>query len=180
MRFVTYNTMPPGGVFFFQLGADYVSAPSRIQICAKVKALHLKHGVPCHPDPWEMIMDHMCQRLPSGYCTEPVENGVKMYTVADIKANTQKLFGKMVADPASIRDRLSVCVGCKLNKRSLCPTCTGLLPWILSGSKRAKVSADDFVSVCAADAVFISALVSVEQEGKAPETCSDNCWRRHG
>lgn len=171
--------MPPGGVFHYQLGADFVSAPSRLQICSKVKALHLKHGVPCPPDPWEMIMDHMCRKLPSGYCTEPVENGVKMYTVADIKENTKKLFGRMVADPAAIRDRLQTCVGCPMNKRSLCPTCTGLLPWILSGSRRAKISADDFVSVCAADAVFISALASVETQGDvAPTACPETCWRR--
>jgi len=178
MRFNSYNAYPPGGMYFFELNGEYVQSQSKPDICQRVKRLYERAGLPVPFDPFEVVMSHMCPTMPPGMCNGETAPGV---SVSQVKENTRKLFGQKPAQPVVIRERLHVCLGCKENSKSSCPSCSGLLDWVLDGvGSRTRIPADNFAYVCRPAAVFVSAVVSVESPGPVPEGCPENCWRRNG
>lgn len=183
MRFLSYHLTPPEGVYFYELEGEAISSTSRPQICVMAKELHRRHGVPLPGDPFESIMAFMCRTLPPGYCTgtAPAPDGPR-FTANEVKRRTEKLFGLPAADPVRIRERLLVCAGCPCNRKTTCPSCTGMLDWVIRNmASRSRIPADDFVYVCSASGVFASALATVDDPGGVPDGTPDTCWRRrHG
>lgn len=175
MRFNSVNAYPPGGLYFFEYEGEHVQSTSRPQIESMVKALFEKHGKEAPFAPFDLVMAHMCPSMPSGFCDGAPTPRIQ---IAQVKENTRKLFGKKVAPPVVIRERLHVCLGCKENTKTVCPECCGLLDWVLKGlGNRTKLPADNFAFVCRPAQTFVSALVSVESPGEIPEGCPATCWR---
>lgn len=178
-RFKSYNSEPPGGVYFYSLNGEFIQAKSRPAIGIMVKRLHIKHGLPAPPNPFELVMAHMCPSMPAGMCAGETDVRTGL-SVTKVKENTRALFGRPVAHPVLIRERLYTCLSCPQNNRSSCPSCSGLMAWVLDGmGNRSAIPADSFAYVCAAHAAFVSALVTVDElGGDIPETCPPACWRR--
>ena len=178
MRFRNYHSDPPGGLYFFAMGDDFVDSTSRSTICDLVRGVYRKQGRVAPFDPFEVVMAHMCPSMPEGFCTGT--RSVPSVDVSVIKENTRSLFGKRVADPVVIQERLHTCLSCKENSRAVCPSCCGLTDWVVKGMKgRSRVPADNFAFVCRPAQAFVSALVTAENPGPTPEGCPENCWRHH-
>ena len=177
MRFNSVTAYPPGGMYFYELEGRHVQSTSQPEISVMVKNLYRSLGRTPPFDPFALVMDHMCKSMPPGMCDGGAP-AVASVNVAAVKANTRALFGKRPASPVVIRERLCVCLACKKNNRATCPSCSGLLPWILEGmGNRTRIPADDFAFVCEPALVFVSALATVEEPGPAPEGCPPGCWR---
>lgn len=176
MRFRHYHSDPPGGVYFFAIGDDYVESRSRAEIKDMAIAVYKKHGKVPPFDVFECVMEYMCPKMPDGFCTGPsTETAV---SVSIIKENTRQLFRKKVADPIVIRERLHTCLSCPENSRAVCPSCCGLTDWVVRNmTGRTRIPADEFAFVCGPAQAFVSALVTAEDPGPAPEGCHKDCWR---
>lgn len=181
MRFKHYSDYPPGGVYFYELDGKSVESSSRPEICLLVKALHRDAGLPVPWNPFERVMAHMCKSMPPGFCDGLLAGSASMVRLDEVKTNTRKLFGVRPAPPVVVRERLHVCLSCPENTKSACPSCSGLLDWVLKGmGSRTRIPADDFAFVCRPARTFVSALVSAEDPGQPPDNCPEGCWRLHG
>lgn len=179
MRFRHLTSTPPGGVYFYEVDGHYVEARTSADICLLVKDLHASLGRPVPFDPMSLVMAHMCPSMPPGFCDGPGGVETSLMRVGEVKARTAELFGRTPAPPVVVRERLHACLSCSENERASCPSCSGLLDWVLKGvGNRTRIPADDFAFVCRPSRVFVSALASVDDPGPPPEGAPDSCWRK--
>jgi hypothetical protein len=178
-RFLSQNSSPPGGVYFFELNGERVQSKSKVEICARVKMLYYGQGYPVPHTPFDVIMDYMCPYMPEGFCsgTGPHKN---MLSISKLQENTRALFGRPVATPVRIRERLQTCIRCRCNSRAECPSCVNLAEWVIEKlNTRSRIPADELVHVCVPAGAMVSALVSIDDPGDIPDGCPERCWRHY-
>lgn len=179
LRFQSVNASPPGGCYSYGVGDDVVESSTRSGICQKARELRRKHGLPVAGDCFQYVMEYMCPRLPSGFCTQPSQ--VRYLRAEDVKANTARLFGAALAARDDIASRMQVCVECpKHTRNGFCVDCTGLLDWIYRGfnGRRLAIPHDRALGVCMCDDVLAAAGASVLKRPLAPGVSyPERCWR---
>ena len=178
MAFKNQLRVPPGGKYFYAVTDGDTTfrftATSRVGLLTDVAAWYSSRGAETPKNLWDLCQAYMCRYLPRGFCYG-ADSGVEVGTPLRIKNRALPYLGAQVATPGSIRERLSTCVGCPQNDRSLCTTCTGLTAWALSGLRRGRIPMDDYVGVCKCDGLMVSVVASLMD----PPTVEipSGCWR---
>jgi hypothetical protein len=125
-------------------------------------------------------MDHMCPHLPDGFCNSPSTH--RHTSPAEIKVKTMQVFNKPVEPIDVIQARLEVCFTCpRHSTHGVCPTCTGLINWVVSGftGRRPPLPHDVACGVCKEDMMLVAATASVAPfEPVEGASYPDNCWRK--
>lgn len=179
-RFSNVNATPPGGCYEYSLdGQTLVSGRSRFDITAKARRLREAAGLPVIGDPFRYVMEYMCPRLPSGFCTTPSK--VKSLRIQEVKDNTAKLFSARCATTDVIESRMVACVSCPMQTRQgFCVDCSGLLDWMYRGygGRRPPLPEDRILGVCACDVVLAAAGATVAARPLTDGAeYPDACWR---
>lgn len=178
-RFVSIHSAPPGG-YSYAIGDDVVTSMNRIDIAKKAKALRIKHGLPVRGDCFQFVMDYMCPFLPDGFCNSA--SSVKYMSPQEVKASTQNVFHMPIEPVDTIQKRLEKCFTCpRHSTRGVCPTCTGLIHWVVAGfgGRRPELPHDVACGVCSVDKMLVAATASVAPFGlTAGAEYPEHCWRK--
>ena len=182
-RFIeTRGTVPPGGMWVFDLNGDHVESPVYDIAVKKVGELLEKHNIKAPAA--AMLAAYMCPRMPDGFCTGEVvhEDKVAIFP-AQAKENAYDYLIKQVETIDVIRKRLQTCVDCPMHVRTFCLHCGGWDKWIYDGlgGRRPRVPEDDASGCCACAKTFEALLASVvyDKDDKIWEGVPDTCWRKH-
>jgi len=189
-KFRRPNQFPPGGAYFYtveQTGRFFQSRTSLRHICLEVMEHLAVNKLPV-PSPRDMaleIQDHMCKRIPKGFCDDKDAGvpGIDFFSI--IKATellvNQKTKPDFYVDANEANRRAAVCQHCSLNLRHVCTNCNGMKQTFagLIGGRR-KTQYDDTLGVCAACGCGLAAKVHVnakyldsnkEEQAKLPAFC---------
>ena len=179
VRFQTVTATPPGGFYEYSAGGETVTARGRHDACRKVLELRRKLGLESVGDGMRYLMEYMCPRLPSGFCTKP--SSVKYVRADVVKRNTAFLFGHRLAPADDIERRMEACSACPMHTREgFCVDCTGLLDWMYRGfgGRRGKLPADRALGVCVCDETMAAATASTaDLPPKDGVKYPAGCWR---
>ena len=176
-RFRTSDAIPPGGWYEYACGGEAVQSKTRLGIERLARDLRLKHGLQVMGNPFTYVMEYMCPRLPSGFCTEP--SNVRQIRAEKVKAATASLFGIACVPADEAVRRMGTCISCKEHEtRGFCTGCSGLMTWIYKGfgGRRGKLPPDEATGVCRISEELVAASATVDRPAAAgyPE----GCWRR--
>lgn len=180
LRFAREGIVPPGGRYFFEVEGMSFVHPERHMLIRQVENFYIQNQKEIPADLEKQIQDHMCRRLPAGFCAGS-DDGLprkKTVTLADIRSKTLALIsGVGYADPGIAKERAIICVKCAMNDRSACPSCTGLVAWgTRQVGNRTVDGYSDILGICELDGCLMSAGIfakNTERHGDAPESC----WR---
>lgn len=172
-------TVPPGGVWFFQLGDDRVSTPIYDFAVKQVAEILRRHGKG-DLDASEELARHMCPHMPEWFCTGSAEHSPVITGRAAATAAVP-YFSKPLAMSPVISKRLERCQACVKHRRDFCLHCNGYDQWIYDGFKgrRPRLPADDASGCCSCAGTMEAVLASVEYGNDEPgfEGAPDTCWR---
>ena len=183
LRFKFQGIVPPGGRYF--INGDLVdgltfSHPDRAKALAQVTAylLQNKREVPSNLN--EILEDCVCRQVPIGFCEGPDDGRPRKRVVSlkDIREKTLALVSSTsYADPGVAKERAVICAQCKLNDRSACPTCTGLIAWGARAiGNRTVPGYSDILGICELDGCLMAAGIFAKSMEGVPEAPA-NCWR---
>ena len=180
-KFRNLRVVPPGGVYFYEVPETraYLKHPSRRGLATAVSDHYRTNRLPAPPNLDALIQDFMCRRLPDGFCTGGGPD-VKIVTLRGVREATAKLLSRagFPATPGEARQRAAVCGSCKLNDRTLCPTCVGLVSWGLKQVRQPALGFEGWLGVCGVDISAVSAKVYVKS-GEASSGHPANCWMKN-
>lgn len=182
LRFKFQNTVPPGGRYLATINGQDFSHPERHQLKRQIDAYCDQNKLPRVTELDVLIEDCTCRRITDKFCEGDDEGKPrqKVVTLKDIREATVKVTSASpgYADPGTALDRAVICTKCKLNDRSACPTCTGLVSWgARSVGNREVTGYSQILGVCVIDACLMSAGVFVSKVVPI-EGAPDNCWRK--
>ncbi len=178
MRFRFQRLVPPGGWYFYLVPeTEAMFREPTLEGVRAVVVAHLKSNrLPVPEDLTARIEDYICRHVPPGFC-DGKSSGPRARTVtlAQIREKTAALVsaGGRVT-PGEARLRLGICGQCKSNDRRVCPSCVGLVGWCQRLVGRT-CPGDEWLGVCAVDAVALTAKIHVAQV-PADEAYPANCW----
>jgi len=180
LRFKFQGIVPPGGRYHGEAGGLAFSHPERGQLIRQLENYYIQNNQPIPEDLNARVEDCTCRQITAKFCEGP-EDGLprrRVVTLRDIRdATTRFVSGEGFSDPGIARDRAVVCARCKLNDRSACPTCTGLVSWGARSVGNREVSGySDILGVCVLDAVLMSAGIFAKHVDAFPDE-PEECWR---
>jgi len=188
LAFRVGNIVPPGGKYFFAVPETGVLVEdyTRTGFHIKLRAHYLEHKLPVPADMERVAEDYMCRHLPEGFCYGDPDGKPRAHllTLSDIKTRTTNCFaasGRKLVTPGEARTRGLKCGACKLNDRSVCPTCIGLTQWALRSVGRYPSEAyTDWIGVCLVDGIALPAKVNVSIRQWPDDVKADDydtgCW----
>lgn len=174
----TRSTVPPGGLWFFQLGDDYYESPLYEDCIAHVDEILRKHGVKMLAT--EALAEFMCPHMPAYFC-----RGAGPASPVILARDAMKAAAPYVSKPVETLDviskRLQKCTGCLKHRRDFCLHCHGYDTWVCDqfGGRRVKLPADDASGCCSCAKTFEAVIASVVYGEDEPvwEGTPDSCWR---
>ena len=181
LKFALQGITPPGNGYFYEVDGMRFSHPTRVGLFQQITSYYISNGTAV-PDRIEaLVEDCMCRRLPAKFCTGD-DDGLprrRVVTLKDIREITTRfLAGEGFADQGTAKDRSVICATCRLNDRSACPTCTGLVAWgVKQAGGREIPGYSDVLGVCELDACLMSAGVFAKTFAPV-EGAPEACWRR--
>lgn len=192
------DSVPPGGVYFYELATPGSSGSVRFESHKTVDDLVWQITSYCDlnkikpPDHLKAeVVEYMCDNLPAGFCRHSSTSARKFVTITQVKEFTSLLFKRAFSfSPASFlaplleaEKRASVCSTCPLNDRTRCTVCGGLLSLVrkLVGSR--ETTYDPVLGTCNLCGCLLRVKVHVSSEAlkaatkKPPEELiPDFCW----
>lgn len=179
-RFVqTAYTVPPGGVWFFQIGDDRVSHPVYDAALRQVGELLKKHGD--RRSPAQALAEFMCPHMPAWFCAGSVARSPAVFPRDAAKA-AAPYFSRPLVPADIVTRRMALCQDCKRHRRDFCLHCTGYDEWIREGfdHRRPALPVDEASGCCTCTGTFEMVMASVEYRKDEPvwEGAPDTCWRR--
>jgi hypothetical protein len=174
--------VPPGGRYFFELEGVQFETFTMSDLLAKVRRFAKSKDIEIPADLEPVVVDYMCRKLPEDFCYGDLDGRGRSRTVTmnQLKENTLEKLNAAgntrVLIPEATR-RAVTCAGCDRNDRTLCPTCVGMIAWARRQTRRNLGVKEDWVGVCAVDAVILAAMLHIDDknpEGEFPE----HCWRK--
>ncbi len=178
MHFRFKHISPPGGWYFYTVPETETTfrEPTFERVMERIVS-HLKvNKLPVPDDLAARVEDYICRHVPPGFCFgESTGPRARTVTLAQIRDKTAALVaaGDKVT-PGEARLRLGICGQCKSNDRRVCPSCVGLIGWCQKLVGRS-CPGDEWLGVCAVDAVALTAKIHVAQV-PADEAYPANCW----
>lgn len=182
LRFRLQGIVPPGGRYHAEAGGMAFSHPERIQLVRQLESYYIQNKLPIPDNLNAQIEDCTCRKITDKFCMGD-DDGIprpRVVTLKDIREATLKVTMAFpgYADPGTALDRSVICAKCKLNDRSACPTCTGLVSWgAKSVGNREVTGYSQILGVCSMDACLMSAGVFAPKFTPV-EGAPDNCWRK--
>lgn len=177
-RFVNTSFVPPGGMWFFQLGDDRVTSPVYELAVKRVGELLALRGV--DKNPAQALAEFMCPHMPSWFCAGEVGHS-PVITVKDACEKAWPYFGKKVLPVDIISRRLEVCQSCAKHRRDFCLHCSGLDTWVSDGFRNARpvLPADDASGCCTCAGTMEAVIASVAygEQDSVWEGVPETCWR---
>lgn len=180
--FKDVNNPPPGGMYFFELNGDKVSARTFVEIAPAVRRIMAKHGMKGSAE--SAVAAYMCPRIPDPgrYCTGPTVPVAHVRPHEAIEQSLTYIKRRVVAFD-TIERRMQMCHTCPKHSRDWCPTCTGHVAQIIRqfGSRRAELPIDTASGVCQCAKAYEMAIASVEygDDEKIWDGAPDTCWRHN-
>ena len=181
LQFRVKNVIPPGGRYFFEVKEtgvrleDFTMSGAKL----KVKAHMRENGIEVPEDLEARIEDHICRHAPEGFCFGDLDGKprARVVTLQSVKTNTSSLqAGNSRIDIGMARTRARTCGQCKMNDRSACPSCVGMVAWARRMAGRQLGGLDEWLGVCMVDAVAIPVKVHLSHIPSNPDY-PDDCWR---
>lgn len=191
------DSVPPGGVYFYELSVGEGSAPIRFESHKTVDDLVWQIESYCYLNKVEVpgflkakVVEFMCDNLPPGFCRHSSNSAALPLTLTQVKEFTNVLFRRALSSSASFfttkqeaEKRASVCSTCPLNDRSRCTVCGGLLSLVRKLVGRKETSYDPVLGTCSLCGCLLRVKVHVSSEAlkastKKPseEKIPDFCW----
>lgn len=171
-------TVPPGGVWFYQIGDDKVSSPTYDMALRRVDELLRKHGVKA--DAAAELARFMCPHMPAWFCSGTSAHS-PVITGRMAAAKAMPFFGRPLVTSDVISARMQVCQACPKHRRDFCLHCTGYDQWIEDrfAGRRPRLPVDDASGCCSCAGTFEAVLASVDyKDGDAPfDGAPATCWR---
>ena len=176
-RFKNKMYVPPGGQWFYEVPetkAFFASRDSMRSLLKQVEAHYVGNKMPVPSDLEALVENHMCPRLPDGFCLgvrAPSDRKYRPMTFFSIVKFTQTLVsrlfnnGDFFVDRAEAERRSKICVTCPENYRGICTTCNGLRA-IAAGliGNRPPTSNDSRLEVCAVCGCTLRAKLQVNRK----------------
>lgn len=176
----TRSVVPPGGLWFFQMGDDRYESPLYEDCVAHVADIMRKHGV--KGSAIDALADFMCPHMPAYFCrgAGPVS---PVIMARDAMKAAEPYFSRQLETVDVISKRLQACTKCPMHRRDFCLHCHGYDTWICDkfGNRRVKLPADDASGCCTCAKTFEAVVASVTygHDEKPWEGIPETCWR-HG
>lgn len=174
----TVSVVPPGGVWFFQIGEDRVASPVYDLAVKMVAEVLAKHGV--NKQAPQALAEFMCPHMPSWFCAGNVGHS-PVITVKEACEKARPYFGQRVLPVDLITKRMEICQSCKKHRRDFCLHCNGLDSWVSAGFRRARpvLPADAASGCCSCAGTMEAVIASVEygEEDVVWEGVPETCWR---
>lgn len=176
----TRSTVPPGGVWFFQLGDDHYESPIYEDVVKHVGQILEKHG--STEDAAEALANFMCPHLPAYFCRGegPVS---PVITPREAMDAAMPFFKRQVETSDVIMKRMEACTMCPRHRRDFCLHCHGYDQWIYDGfgGRRVRLPSDDASGCCECTKTFEAVAASaVYQPGEGVwEGAPATCWRNN-
>jgi hypothetical protein len=156
------DSVPPGGVYFYELSVSADSAPVRFESHKTVDDLVWQIESYCYLNKIEVpgflkakVVEFMCDNLPPGFCRDSSKSGNLPLTLSQVKEFTNVLFRRafssaeaFFAPKEEAEKRASVCTTCPLNDRTRCTVCGGLLSLVRKLVGRRETSYDPLLGTC--------------------------------
>jgi hypothetical protein len=156
------DSVPPGGVYFYELSVSEDSPPVRFESHKTVDDLVWQVQSYCQlnnvPSPGFLkakVVEFMCENLPPGFCRHSSKSGNLPLTLTQVKEFTNVLFRRAVSSAEAFfttkeeaEKRASVCTTCPLNDRTRCTVCGGLLSLVRKLVGRRETSYDPLLGTC--------------------------------
>ena len=188
------NQVPPGGAWFFvvkETGAYFESRESRQDLEQQVRAHLSANGLAAPDNLWGVIEDYICRNSPEGFCDNQSESKPRMDYFSVLQFS-EVLFNKIRAfargeeflvskDEADARAK--VCIGCPLNARHFCVSCTGLRETLAKFVANRRSKFDGWLGVCKVCGCVLASKIHVKKKFLATseqqlQEVPENCWLR--
>lgn len=171
--------VPPGGVWFFQVGDDRVATPSYEHALRQVAAVLAKHGMD-DLNPVDELAKFMCPHMPAWFCVGSDEHS-PVITGRAAAEKALPFFRKPLVTSDVITRRMERCQACPKHRRDFCLHCTGYDTWIIDnfGGRRPKLPVDEASGCCSCAGTMEAVIASVDYAKDEPgfEGAPDTCWR---
>lgn len=182
LSFRVANVVPPGNKYFFEVPETgvYLEDPELGSLLTRLMRHYADNSVPCPGNLEELVRDFICRRMPKGFCwgDDGGAERPKVYTTADIRNATNDMVRRAeLVTVGEAKPRAVVCGNCKLNDRSACPTCTGMVAWAVRAVSGRSTGTEELLGICVADGTLIPAKIFVKELPDRPEY-PDTCWVR--
>jgi hypothetical protein len=130
----------------------------------KVQDHYQANQFPVPENLWDLVLEHMCPRLPPGFCEAlaPVPRSpVKVLSLITVRAASEDLV-RISGDLAPLRIaeiQAETCKSCPANKAVSCPSCSGLPAFSrkLVGGRR--VMSEASLGICACLGAYLPVVV---------------------
>ena len=187
-RFKAEQCVPPGGKYFYVAAETgvYLEAFTKDELLRKLEDHYTANQFPIPADLWSLVLDHMCPRLPEGFCeslttTQPV--GIKVVSLITVRAATEGLVqaSKGLAPPQVAEKQADICVKCAANKAVSCPSCSGLSFFARKQTGGRHVNAEAGLGICAGLGAYLPVIVhciaeKIKGTRWAKEPRPSSCW----
>ena len=177
----TACAVPPGGLWFFQLGDDRIAHP-----VYDIALRHVDEILKKHKDTRsaaQALAEFMCPHMPAWFCVGAVKTSPMIYP-KDAADAARPYFSRTLIPADIITKRMEICQDCKKHRRDFCLHCTGYDAWVREGfdHRRPALPVDEASGCCLCTGTFEMVMASVEYSKDDPvwEGAPDTCWRRLG
>lgn len=174
-RFRYHDTVPPGGKWFYTVPVTnrYFESLSSLRELARAVLGHLavnKLPTPSIEDISAEIEQHMCSRLPKGFCSDPNVGipGIDFFSIlraTELLTKRTLLPGEAFFVPAhEAHRRAAICAGCSKNLRHVCTSCNGLRDTFAKMVSNRNTNLDSQLGICEACGCGLTAKVHIDRK----------------
>lgn len=165
-RFKAEQCVPPGGKYFVVVPETgvYLEAFMKDALLDKMRDHYTANHFPVPPNLWDLVLDHMCPKLPEGFCeslTPTAPRGPKVVSLITVRSATEGLVkaSETLTTIRSAEKQATICLSCPANKPVACPSCSGLSFFAkkLTGGRR--VLNETGLGVCAGLGAYLPVVV---------------------
>ncbi len=180
LKFKFPGIVPRGGRYMVEAHGREFNHPEKGQLKRQVELYCEQNKLPVPDGLDALIEDCTCRRQPVKFCIghDDGKPRKQVVTLSTIRSSTRALLsGEGFADPGMALERAVICASCKLNDRSACPTCTGLIAWGTREIGNREVPGySDVLGVCELDGSLMSAGIFAKAVSANPGEPA-HCWR---